>query len=48
MVKESKAKNKKNPFKYSTIAYKEDDKVWNVLDDEMLINDPAFQNAAAV
>ncbi len=46
LQKDSKAK--KNPFKYSTIAYKEDDKVWNVLDDEMLINDPAFQNAAAI
>ena len=48
LVKDNKSKNKKNPFKYSTIAYLEDDKVWNVLDDEMLINDPAFQNAAAI
>ena len=48
LIKETKSKNKNNPFKYSTIAYMEDDKVWNVLDDEMLINDPAFQNAAAI
>lgn len=33
-------------IKYSQIAYKDEDSIWNVLKDEMLINDSAFQNAA--
>lgn len=34
--------------KYSEVAYQEEDEIWHVLNDEMLINDSAFQNAAAV
>ncbi len=44
-VKKSK---KKNELKYSELAFEEDGVVWNVLEDEKLINDPLFQNAAAV
>lgn len=44
---QSKSKKKEN-VKYSNIAYKEDESVWNVLEDELLINDSAFQNAAVV
>lgn len=40
--------SKEQPLKYTKIAYKEDDSVWNVIEDEMLINDPSFQNAAAI
>jgi len=34
--------------KYSKVAYKEDEEMWYVLEAEMLINDSAFQNAAAI
>lgn len=34
--------------KYSETAYKDDDSIWYVLKDEMLINDSAFQNAAVI
>lgn len=35
-------------LKYVKVSYTEDDVVWNILDDKLLINDPAFQNAAAI
>jgi len=39
---------KKDSLKYSEIAYKEEDNIWNVLQDDVLINDSSFQNAAAI
>ena len=36
------------PLKYVEVAYNEDDIIWNVFDDEVLINDPSFKNAAAI
>jgi twitching motility protein PilI len=42
-------KNKsKETLKYTDISYTDDNVVWNVLDQEKLINDPSFQNAAAI
>ncbi len=35
-------------LKYTKTTYKEGDSVWHVLEDELLINDPSFQNAAAI
>jgi len=36
-------------LKYTDMAYKEDDgSIWNVLQEDVLINDPLFQNAAAI
>ena len=35
-------------LKYVEVAYKEDDIIWNVFEDELLINDSSFQNAAAI
>lgn len=47
--KESNSKaSETEAFKYVKVAYQEDDIIWNVLDDELLINDPLFQNAAAI
>jgi twitching motility protein PilI len=41
--------SKKEDIKYSNLAYKEEDgSIWNVLQEEVLINDPLFQNAAAI
>jgi len=40
--------SKKDALKYSDVAYKEDDSVWNVLQEDILINDPLFQNAVAI
>ena len=43
--------NKKNKssenLKYTDISYTDENVIWNVLDQERLINDPSFQNAAA-
>lgn len=43
--------NKKNKssenLKYTNISYTDENVIWNVLDQERLINDPSFQNAAA-
>lgn len=48
LVKQTKTKNKKG-IQYSKITYMEDDKnLWNVMDDEEMINDSSFQNAAAI
>jgi twitching motility protein PilI len=47
ILKKSDLKDKE-PLKYSEIAYKEEDDVWNVLQDDVLINDSSFQNAAAI
>ena len=42
-----KQKKGKNNLKYSEVSYKDKDGgVWSVLEDELLINDPSFQNAA--
>ena len=35
-------------FKYLEASYEDDLSVWNIMDLDMLINDSAFQNAAAV
>ena len=40
--------SEKDLLKYTKIAYKEGDNIWNVLEDDMLINDSSFQNAAAI
>ena len=40
--------NDKKSLKYSDVAYKEDEDIWNVLQDDVLINDSSFQNAAAI
>jgi twitching motility protein PilI len=40
--------NKKETLKYTDVSYIEGDSVWNVLKDDALINDPSFQNAAAI
>jgi len=42
-----KNKSKEN-LKYTDISYTDENVVWNVLDQEKLINDPSFQNAAAI
>ncbi|VAW38174.1 hypothetical protein MNBD_GAMMA01-2015 [hydrothermal vent metagenome] len=34
--------------KHMKLAYQEDDTIWNVLEVDLLINDPSFQNAAAI
>lgn len=47
MLKKSDLKDKE-PLKYSEIAYKEDEDVWNVLQDDVLINDSSFKNAAVI
>ncbi len=49
-VNKQKIKNnkKENELKYSELAFEDKGIVWNVLEDEKLINDPLFQNAAAV
>lgn len=39
---------KKEEVEYSQIAYKDEDSIWNVLEDELLINNSAFQNAAVI
>jgi twitching motility protein PilI len=41
-------KSNEDTLKYTKIAYLEDDSIWNVLEDDMLINDHSFQNAAAI
>lgn len=43
-----KSNKNKDPIKYINISYKEGDQIWYVLDDELLINDPLFQHAAAI
>ncbi len=48
VLKSTKKSQKENPLKYVNIAYQEDDIVWNVFDDELLISDSSFQNAAAI
>ena len=47
MLKKSDLEDKE-ALKYSEIAYKEDEDVWNVLQDDVLINDSSFQNAAVI
>ena len=39
---------KKEEVEYSQIAYKDEESIWNVLEDELLINNSAFQNAAVL
>ena len=46
--KDLKKSKEETPLKYVEIAYNEDDIIWNVFDDEVLINDPSFKNAAAI
>ena len=41
-------KKKKEDLKYNDTSYKDENGIWNVLEVDMLINDSAFQNAAAV
>lgn len=36
------------PLKYVEVSYNEEDVVWNVFEDDILINDPSFRNAAAI
>lgn len=40
--------NKQIDARYSEISYKDNEDIWNVLQDEILINDPVFQNAAVI
>ncbi len=47
MISESELSDE-GALKYTKIAYRETDNVWNVLEYDMLINDPSFQNAAAI
>ena len=47
MLKKSDSSNKES-LKYSEVAYKEDENIWNVLQDDVLVNDSSFQNAAAI
>lgn len=49
-LSKQKVRNKKEEsgLKYSELAYKDKGIIWNILQDDMLINDPLFQNAAAV
>ena len=44
----NKETNNEDPLKYVEVTYKEDDIIWNIFDDELLINDPSFKNAAAI
>ncbi|MFK8012272.1 MAG: chemotaxis protein CheW [Marinicellaceae bacterium] len=37
-----------SPLKYVEVAYNQEDVIWNVFEDELLINDPSFKNAAAI
>jgi len=46
-VQEQKSK-KENELKYSDLAFEDKGVLWHVLQDDKLINDPSFQNAAAV
>jgi twitching motility protein PilI len=49
VVKKVKSDKTDELLKYTDMAYKEKDgSIWNVLQEEMLINDPSFQNAAAI
>ena len=36
------------PLKYVEVAYNEENVIWNVFEDDILINDPSFRNAAAI
>jgi len=48
-VHKNKEGSKEEPtLKYVNVAYKEEDIIWNVFEDELLINDSSFQNAAAI
>jgi len=47
MIKKSDSSDKET-LKYSKVSYKEDEDIWNVLQDDVLVNDSSFQNAAAV
>ena len=46
--KNEKSSEDEAPLKYVEVAYNEDDIIWNVFEDEMLINDASFKNAAAI
>jgi len=47
-IQKQENKDDEEALKYIKLTYKEDDIFWNVLEDDMLINDPSFQNAAAI
>lgn len=46
--KDKKKSQDEAPLKYVEIAYKDEDIIWNVFEDELLINDSSFQSAAAI